>query len=485
MEIETEIEPDDFNPLAAAGKAAVETPRAEREEDSQTRADKLKIQRIAQLAAGREAAKLRRQHEKDAEAKDPDKPVAEVARLRSAMANLVPDSTHLKISKIIDGHVIWVGDYNGRDAQAANGDLNKFIATRLYPKHKCTAWQVVFTSADNKERAPILVNIDPDPESREVGNNGIAAKLILDELKELKRPQGNPINDTIDMMGKVREMFGNEGGAIDPITMLMIRDMIKPAPVDDGRIARLEAQVMAFINTPPSSPISLAPTSDPNALVIAMMADARAAQAASDLRHENAMRRMEEQRREEARMLREDLKDARDAARKGGNGYGVDAFLEMKAKLKAAGLDGNDEGSDFAKLASAVKDTVAMLTKTKQPEAAQLSAPPAAAPEMNIDFPEGFEEKAKTIGLATTDPERVAAMLECYQFLVEKGGKFWGFFHQKVVGYAKKGEAAEVRKYVDGMLESLEKSISPEQRQAAMVAYDTHADKIVSMLAAS
>lgn len=490
--------PDDVNPFSARRPApppSEDDVQAEDEGDNgappppaepDAEKERKRVEFAAKMAAGRALARERKLKAKaEAEKVTPDKPVAETERLRQKLTNFLPDNTTLEVWKRIDGKLVWVGNYDARDTQSSE-NVRRFIHKHLYKKHRAIEWEVVFVSADGKERAPHIVNMDPDA----IGKEDPVTQRVVETLDEIKKEQnGRPsqMKEAIEGLVQLRELAG--GDAQQPLGMveyMMLRDMSKPA--EDPRLAialenqrRLEAEIAALKNQPPPQPVTLGPPPETfgfkDALALVREMNAPLIEMVKELRSQ-AERQSKE--------LRDEIKEARKSAATGGHG-GLEGLRDQLKLLNEIEKEkGGSGGTDLIKFGNMIKDFVKELRETeaasKQPSGGTAQNSGASAP---VAWPAGFEAEAAKIGAATDEAGRLGATLGAYEFLVKSGDPFWLRFHALIVEHAKKGEKKEVREYVEAFLDGIKQFVPEPARASALEAFDKHGDKVLALLAAS
>lgn len=433
------------------------------------------------MAAGREAKRLERERQRAAPI-TPDKPVAETERLRQKLTNFLPDTTSLEIWKVIDGQPIWVGDYDAR-AVSTSKNVRHFILKNLYKKHKAQVWEVVHVASDGKERAPYRLTMDPDAQ-------GAEGESVQERLEAMMREQGNKpsaVKEAIEALKNLKEMnASDEPAPPQPTTIvefLMLREAM--APKEDPRVARLADElrdIKNMLSQPPPAPIQLPPPAETfgfrDALALAEKMNAPLVEMLKEVRAQSA---------EQAKQLRDEIKEARKSTATGGHG-GLEGLRDQLKLLKEIDTErGGGGGTDITKLVQAVggflKDMKANDPANQQSAASpKIESAPAPGP---LSFPPGTAELAAKIAEAKTDDERVESLMLLYQHIMQSGDPLFLRFHSVIVEHAKKGEAAEVREYVEGFLDALKATLPEATRKAAMAAYDAKADGIVKALSES
>lgn len=444
-------------------------------EPDQVKKDNAKITWAMKMAAGKAARKLERDRQAAIPA-GPDKPVVEAERLRQKLANWLPDATSFEAWKRVGGKLIWVGDYTARDAQSSK-NVRQFVHEHLYKKHRAREWEIVFVSADGKERAPHVLNLDPDATDQEEGgmNSRVAEKL--DELAS----KPSQMKEAVSAMRELREMQAQDAPqGPQPTTIveyLMLRDAMKPP--EDPRLAALTEKLarLEAILSQPQQPIQMPPPAETfglrDALALMQQMNAPMVEMIHNMRSEASAREA---------AIRDEIKEARKSAHTGGHG-GLEALRDQIKLLKEIEKEQGGGGGELTKLVSSIggflKDMKAQEQATTPPPASQTPASPA------ITFPVGFDAMALKIAEAATDPARLEAALLAYQFLIASADPFWLRFHALIVEHAKKGEKAQVREYVAGFLEGIGKWVPEPAQKAALAAFDAQSDGVIGMLAAA
>jgi hypothetical protein len=189
---------------------------------------------------------------------------------------------------------------------------------------------------------------------------------------------------------------------------------------------------------------------------------------------------------EQAKQLRDEIKEARKSTATGGHG-GLEGLRDQLKLLKEIDTErGGGGGTDITKLVTAVggflKDMKANDPNQQPAASPKIESAPAPGP---LTFPPGTAELAAKITEAKDDNERVSALMILYQHIMQSGDPLFLRFHSVIVEHAKKGEMAEVREYVEGFLDALKATLPEATRKAAMAAYDAKADGIVKALSES
>lgn len=487
-------EHDNVNPFAARQPAPPPTddptaddapPDDSDAQPAETPAKRVKSEREQiefkmRMAAGREAKRLERERQRTAPI-TPDKPVAETERLRQKLTNFLPDTTSLEIWKVIDGKAIWVGDYDARDVSSSK-NVRQFILKNLYKKHKAQTWEIVHVASDGKERAPYRLNMDPDAQ-------GAEGDSVSDRLEAMLRDSANKpsaVKEAIEALKNLKEMnASDEPQPPQPTTMvefLMLREAM--APKEDPRVARLADElrdIKALLSQPPPAPIQLPPPAETfgfrDALALAEKMNAPLVEMLKEVRAQAA---------DQAKQLRDEIKEARKSTATGGHG-GLEGLRDQLKLLKEIDTErGGGGGTDITKLVTAVggflKDMKANDPNQQPAASPKIESAPAPGP---LTFPPGTAELAAKITEAKDDNERVSALMILYQHIMQSGDPLFLRFHSVIVEHAKKGEAAEVREYVEGFLDALKATLPEATRKAAMAAYDAKADGIVKALSES
>ncbi|MFA6168190.1 MAG: hypothetical protein WC700_16330 [Gemmatimonadaceae bacterium] len=444
-------------------------------DENQAAKDTAKITWAAKMAASKAAKKIER--ERAAAAPQPDKPINEAERQRQKLANFIPDTTSLQIFKVIDGQPVYVGDFDAR-AVLSSKSVRHFIIDNLYRKHhRAQAWEIVHTNADGKERAPYRIRIDPDAQ-------GSQEDRMTEKLEAIAQQQnGKPsqMKEAVQVMRDLKEMQAQDAPqGPQPTTLveyMMMRDMMRPA--EDPRLAAITeklARLESFLSQP-AAPIQMPPPAETfglrDALALMQQMNAPMVEMIHNMRAEASSREA---------AIRDEIKEARKSASTGGHG-GLEALRDQIKLLKEIEKEQGGGGGELTKLVSSIGG---FLKDMKAQEVATAPAPaaPAASPAA-IQFPPGFDEKAKAIAAATTDPARLEAALLAYQHIIASADPFWLRFHSLIVEHAKKGEKDRVREYVAGFLEGCAQWVPEAAQKAALAAFDAQSAGVIGMLAAA